>query len=102
MAAALAERDDRIAKLEAEVRQLKEIAHDRPGSHGRTSPSFRRHAPGDRRDHARSHLELDVAIGDAVAPRDPVEVGVGDPDLAVRSHTRAGAQASRGQPTRWR
>ena len=41
------------------------------------------HARGDRSDDLRGHLELCIAVGDAVALRDPTEVGLGDPHLPV-------------------
>src|SRR5262245_16036868 len=43
----------------------------------------RSHRGRDRSDHARCHLELDLAVGDAVAPRNSVEVRVRHPNLAV-------------------
>src|SRR6266487_2588978 len=41
------------------------------------------HARRDRRDNARRHFELVIAVLDAVSPCDPVEIGIGGPDLAL-------------------
>src|SRR4030088_164113 len=38
---------------------------------------------GDRLDHARRHLELCIAIRNAKATRDPGEIGVEGPDIAI-------------------
>src|SRR5215467_4783656 len=37
----------------------------------------------DGRNHVRSHFELVPAVFDSVSPRNPVEVGIGHPDLAL-------------------
>src|SRR5438132_14153030 len=51
----------------------------------RLSPQLllRFHARRDRGDNARRHLELVIAVLDSVSPCDPVEIGIGGPDLAL-------------------
>src|SRR5438128_3587603 len=44
---------------------------------------LRFHARRDRRNNARRHLELVIAVVDSVSPCDPVEIGIGGPDLAL-------------------